>query len=101
MIPQFGLRVSVLLDANGANTTAAAAVRAAGRHLTCRGRPALVLGGTGPVGQRVAGCWPRRGARSASAPGNKPRRRPSCQDIAAKVPAAQLEPVGTAQHPTN
>src|SRR6185503_17644984 len=28
MIPQFGLRVSVLLDPNGANTTAAAAVRA-------------------------------------------------------------------------
>src|SRR5438270_5599152 len=33
MLPQFGLRVSVMLDANGANTTAAAAVRAAGRHL--------------------------------------------------------------------
>src|SRR5205085_5675725 len=33
MIPQYGLRVSVLLDANGANTTAAAAVRAAERHL--------------------------------------------------------------------
>ena len=33
MLPQFGLRVSALLDANGANTTAAAAVRAAGRHL--------------------------------------------------------------------
>src|SRR4051794_30938339 len=33
MLPQFGLRVSVLLDPNGANTTAAAAVRAAVRHL--------------------------------------------------------------------
>src|SRR5207302_1583168 len=33
MLPQFGLRVSVLLDANGANTTAVAAVRAAARHL--------------------------------------------------------------------
>src|SRR4029077_4714785 len=28
ILPQFGLRVSMLLDANGANTTAAAAVRA-------------------------------------------------------------------------
>src|SRR5437588_3766241 len=28
MLPQYGLRVSALLDANGANTTAAAAVRA-------------------------------------------------------------------------
>src|SRR5215475_1498279 len=33
MLPQFGLRVSILLDANGANTTAAAAVRAASRHM--------------------------------------------------------------------
>src|ERR1700744_5017590 len=33
MLPQFGLRVSVLLDANGANTTAAAAVRTAARYL--------------------------------------------------------------------
>src|SRR5712692_3910281 len=36
LLPQFGLRVSVLLDANGANTTAAAAVRAAARHLELR-----------------------------------------------------------------
>ncbi len=54
MLPQFGLRVSVLLDANGANTTAAAAVRAAARHLDLKTTKALVLGGTGPVGQRVA-----------------------------------------------
>src|SRR5947209_14605817 len=54
MLPQFGLRVSVLLDANGANTTAAAAVRAAARHLDLKQAQALVLGGTGPVGQRVA-----------------------------------------------
>src|SRR5712692_6042125 len=54
MLPAWGLQVSVLLDSNGANTTAAAAVRAAGRHLTLKGARALVLGGTGPVGQRVA-----------------------------------------------
>src|SRR3989441_3989045 len=33
MLPKFGLRVSIMLDANGANTTAAAAVRAASRHI--------------------------------------------------------------------
>src|SRR5262245_1875834 len=33
MIPGFGLHVSVLLDANGANTTAAAAVHLASKHL--------------------------------------------------------------------
>jgi hypothetical protein len=62
LLPQFGLRVSILLDANGANTTAAAAVRAAGRHLELKGIPALVLGGTGPVGQRVARLLARQGA---------------------------------------
>src|SRR3989440_12245166 len=53
MIPAFGLRVSVLLDANGANTTAAAAVRVAGKPMDLADARALVLGGTGPVGQRV------------------------------------------------
>ena len=53
MIPAFGLRVSILLDANGANTTAAAAVRLAAKHFSLNGRRSLVLGGTGPVGQRV------------------------------------------------
>src|SRR4051812_7326824 len=46
LLPQFGLRVSVMLDPNGANTTAAAAVRAADRHLNLAHTPALVLGGT-------------------------------------------------------
>src|SRR5205807_5327271 len=49
MLPQFGLRVSVLFDANGANTTAAAAVQAAARHVDLKGSRALVLAATGPV----------------------------------------------------
>jgi hypothetical protein len=49
-------RVSVLLDANGANTTAAAAVLAASRTLgdALHDVSAAVLGATGPVGHRVA-----------------------------------------------
>src|SRR5438132_6808636 len=62
MLPQFGLQVSILLDANGANTTAAAAVHAAAAHLPLAGAAALVLGGTGPVGQRVARLLARAGA---------------------------------------
>jgi predicted dinucleotide-binding enzyme len=61
------VRVGVLLDPSGANTTAAAAVVAAARHLPLRPgeKPqprALVLGGTGPVGQRVARLLAGRGA---------------------------------------
>lgn len=60
-------RVSVLMDANGANTTAAAAVLAAlaGCGGSLQGVPAAVLGGTGPVGQRVARLLIRQGAQVA------------------------------------
>ncbi len=44
------MRVSVMMDANGANTTAAAAVLAAARHVDLSSTTALVLAGTGPVG---------------------------------------------------
>ncbi len=49
-------RVSVLFDANGCNTTAAAAVLAASRSFggSLNRVPVAVLGATGPVGQRVA-----------------------------------------------
>lgn len=62
LLPQFGLTVSVMLDSNGSNTTAAAAVLAAGKHLDLKTTTALVLGGTGPVGQRVARLLARGGA---------------------------------------
>ncbi len=48
------VRVSVMLDAGGCNTTAAAAVLSAAKHVSLRGASVGVLGGTGPVGQRVA-----------------------------------------------
>ena len=61
MIPPARMTVSVMLDSNGANTTAAAAVRAAGRHLDLAKASSLVLGGTGPVGQRVARLLAKHG----------------------------------------
>jgi len=48
------VRVSLMLDCNGSNTTAAAAVVAARRHVPFGPETtATILGGTGPVGQRV------------------------------------------------
>jgi methylenetetrahydrofolate/methylenetetrahydromethanopterin dehydrogenase (NADP+) len=57
-------RVSVLFDANGSNTTAAAAVLAAlkGNGGSLQGARAVVLAATGPVGQRVARLLGRLGA---------------------------------------
>ncbi|MGH7359894.1 MAG: NAD(P)-dependent methylenetetrahydromethanopterin dehydrogenase, partial [Candidatus Rokuibacteriota bacterium] len=46
-------RVSVIMDANGCNTTAAAAVARLASVVTLAGRRAVVLGGTGPVGIRA------------------------------------------------
>jgi hypothetical protein len=57
------MRVSVMLDSNGSNTTAVAAVaklrQAAG---DVAGRRAVVTAGTGPVGMRAAGLLARAGA---------------------------------------
>jgi hypothetical protein len=95
LIPQFGLRVSMLLDANGANTTAAAAVRAASRHLDLKTATALVLGGTGPVGQRVALLLARQGADVRVGSRQQARSQAVCDAIRAKVGDARLEPVAT------
>jgi hypothetical protein len=93
MLPQFGLRVSVLLDANGANTTAAAAVRAAARHLDLRGTKALVLGGTGPVGQRAALLLARHGGHVRVGSRQVARAASVVESIRTKIPNAKLEPV--------
>lgn len=95
MIPQFGLRVSVLLDANGANTTAAAAVRAASRHLTLKDASALVLGGTGPVGQRVARLLAREGAVVRVGSRQQTRAAMVCTELSGQVAGVRLEPVAT------
>lgn len=93
MLPQFGLRVSVLLDANGANTTAAAAVRAAARHLDLRSTKALVLGGTGPVGQRAALLLARQGGQVRLGSRQAARAAAVVENIRTKIPDAKLEPV--------
>lgn len=55
--------VSIMLDSNGSNTTAVAAVAKIEQALgSVRGAKAVVVGGTGPVGQRAAGLLARDGA---------------------------------------
>jgi hypothetical protein len=57
------LRVSVMLDSNGSNTTAVAAVVKIEEVLgDLRGKKVLILAGTGPVGQRAAGLLANDGA---------------------------------------
>jgi hypothetical protein len=56
--------VSIMMDADGCNTTAAATVAALAAAGPLGGQRAVVLGGTGPVGLRVAELLAREGARA-------------------------------------
>ncbi len=56
------MRVSVMLDSNGANTTAAAAVLSAKKHVALRNAVVTVLAATGSVGRRLVRLFAREGA---------------------------------------
>jgi len=55
-------RVSVMLDSNGSNTTAAAGVAYLAHKRSLQGKRAIVLAGTGPVGRRAAALLAQEGA---------------------------------------
>jgi len=86
------MRVSVMLDSNGANTTAAAAVLAAQAHVPLADSTALVLGATGPVGRRVAHLLAAAGTDVRVASRALERARPVCETIAARLPSARVSP---------
>jgi predicted dinucleotide-binding enzyme len=96
------VRVGVMLDPSGANTTASAAVVAAARHLPL-GDPqaaarchAVVLGGTGPVGQRVARLLARKGIAVTVASRSLDRAAEVCERISKQLGSVRLEAVSTA-----
>ncbi len=57
-----GFQVSVMLDSNGSNTTSAAAVAKIATSSSLMEKKIVVLGGTGPVGQRAAAMFAQEGA---------------------------------------
>jgi hypothetical protein len=57
------MRVSVMLDSNGSNTTAVAAVVKLQQAAAVQGRNAVVTAATGPVGMRAAGLLAQAGAK--------------------------------------
>ncbi|PQO39794.1 bifunctional NADP-dependent methylenetetrahydromethanopterin dehydrogenase/methylenetetrahydrofolate dehydrogenase [Bremerella cremea] len=94
------MRVSVMMDGNGANTTAAAAVICGGRHLDLKATQALVLGGTGPVGQRAARLLIRAGASVRLASRSLDKAQKACQQIAEDLQMEGPQPVA-ASDPTS
>ena len=86
------MRVSVMMDSNGCNTTAAAAVVAARQHLPLDQISAVVLGGTGPVGQRVGQLLAAEGSQVTLVSRSHERAAAACDAITAHTPAGQLVP---------
>jgi hypothetical protein len=77
-------RVSVMMDANGCNTTAAAAVARLAGAVTLAGARAVVLGGTGPVGLRAAALLAREGAAATLCSRALARARAACEGLKAR-----------------
>lgn len=87
------VRVSVLFDANGCNTTAAAAVISAMRHVKLEGATATVLAGTGPVGMRVARMLASSGCHVRLASRDVAKAQKAVHHVGQFVPRNLLEPV--------
>jgi hypothetical protein len=81
-------RVSVMLDSNGSNTTAAAAVAQLAKACDLAGKKAVVLGGTGPVGMRAAALLAKEGAIVSLTSRVKERSDAACRAIASRFGVA-------------
>lgn len=85
------VRCSVMFDGNGSNTTAAAAVLSAARHLDLSSARCLVLGGTGPVGGRVARLLLSQGASICLTSRELQRAEAACAQLRQRAQAAGPE----------
>ena len=82
--------VSVMMDSNGSNTTAAATVLAAAKHLDLAQTTAVVLAGTGPVGCRVAQLLLGQGATVRLASRSSEKSRATCDMLVKVADTAKL-----------
>ncbi|MBA62738.1 MAG: bifunctional NADP-dependent methylenetetrahydromethanopterin dehydrogenase/methylenetetrahydrofolate dehydrogenase [Planctomycetaceae bacterium] len=90
------MRVSVMMDSNGSNTTAAAAVLATARHVDLKGAKALVLAGTGPVGLRAGRLLAGQGASVKLGSRSKERAQKAADSVISQVEDANVVAVSTA-----
>jgi methylenetetrahydrofolate/methylenetetrahydromethanopterin dehydrogenase (NADP+) len=88
--------VSVMMDSNGSNTTAAATVLAAAKHLDLAQTTAVVLAGTGPVGCRVAQLLLSQQATVRLASRSLEKSRATCEMLSKVVDTAKLSPCESA-----
>ena len=89
-------RISIMLDSNGANSTAAAAVLSATKHVSLEGTRSLVLAATGAVGQRVCRILANGNSHVTVASRSLERSR-ECIDrlVASGIPADRFTPIAS------
>ena len=95
------MRVSLMSDPNGSNTTAAAAVICALKHINLDDKTVTILAGTGPVGMRIAHLIAGPATSGDNTQINICSRRLEkaeaiCQGLKKKFPAAKIQPCETA-----
>jgi methylenetetrahydrofolate/methylenetetrahydromethanopterin dehydrogenase (NADP+) len=78
-------RVSLMMDSNGCNTTAAAAVARLAGVVPLKGARAVVLAGMGPVGLRAAALLAREGATVAVTSRSLDRAQAACARLKAQL----------------
>jgi hypothetical protein len=89
------MRVSAMLDSNGANTTAAAAVLSVRKHIPLADQTVTVLAATGSVGKRVVRLLAREKAMIRVVSRQIAKAEQVCDDIRELIPEAKLEAHGT------
>ncbi len=95
-------RVSLMMDSNGCNTTAAAAVARLAGAIDLKGKRVVILGGTGPVGIRAALLFAREGASVTLASRSIDKARVACGQLRARfgievIPAEATDDNGVAR----
>jgi len=88
-------RVSVMFDCNGSNTTAAAAVAWLAHGRSLKHKRAVVLAGTGPVGQRAAALLAGEGATVAITGRKLDAVQAACRSIHSRF-GAEVRPIAAA-----
>jgi methylenetetrahydrofolate/methylenetetrahydromethanopterin dehydrogenase (NADP+) len=85
-------RVSLVMDSNGCNTTAAAAVARLAGVVELKGKRVVILAGTGPVGVRAAVLFAREGATVTLTSRALDRARAAAKELEARF-GVQVTPV--------
>jgi threonine dehydrogenase-like Zn-dependent dehydrogenase len=92
-----GFQVTVMLDSNGSNTTAAAGVAKIATSGAIAGKKAVILAGTGPVGQRAAVMLAQEGAEVTITSRLMSRAEKACEDMSQRF-NVNLTPLEAIDH---